>query len=163
MQFTPEQVKRLYGPILFQLPLTEREQVENVAEEPATVLQPAPAIDSTPFVTGEPPVWKTKPNARFGMVLTQEEFRDRTLTKKLKDAVLSAGISLDQVGFGVYDQSLDSWNFSEMPFESAVIFGACGGKLTQEIGIEKGTLLPAPYLQVGSMEELTGLLRRLEI
>ena len=74
------------------------------------------------------------------MILTEEEFKDRSLTQKLKEAALASEVSLDQVGFGIYDPKASSWNFSDMPFGIALVFGACEGVLAAPLEIEGGSL-----------------------
>lgn len=167
MHLTPQDVKRLYGSILFRLPeqvmtapaAEESAAPQPPAQEPTTRPEPEPA--PTDWLTqGSAITWKMRDGARLALVLTQAEFSNRELTGQLKQAVVAAGIAPGEVGFGIYDPQAEAWNFSDMPVPQAVIFGACAGKLTEAVDLDGQKLYPAPLLSGAEVDALSQALRQ---
>jgi len=157
MEFTPEDVKRLYGTRLYLLPddaeaalllVDPGEPETSVASAPEPTAKPeAPATpDPAIFAIGRAIDWKMKANANLALVLTASEFANRALTALLKQAVLDAGVNVARIGFGIYEAEADSWDFGSMPVSVAVVCGACAGKLSQPLAVKDKQLFPAPFL-----------------
>jgi hypothetical protein len=158
MEFTPDDVKRLYGARLFVMPEDRVELLPSVepttnlpAEEPSpqekepAVVAPPP-LDPQMFRQGSAIDWKMKANANLALLLPAAEFANRELTGLLKQAVLDAGINVARIGFGIYDDQAESWNFSDMPVSVAVVCGGCGGRLSAPLNVDQKELFPAPAL-----------------
>lgn len=157
MDFTPEDVKRLYGSRLFLLPddpaasplsvPTEHAEATTTATpEPAVEAKAPAALDPAIFATGTAIDWKMKANANLALVLTAAEFATRELTALLKQAVLDAGVNVARIGFGIYEADAPNWDFGSMPVSVAVVCGACAGQLSQPLTVGDKQLFPAPSL-----------------
>lgn len=121
MEFTHEDIKRLYGKMLYRVEGEEVPTLTEATEEEAVAL---PVSVSVPEVEVEPqqeaakqapvhqgPVWlgqgtgmtwKMKPTAKLAILLTEAEFADRELTTRLRKAVERVGLDTSLVGFGIY-------------------------------------------------------------
>ena len=157
MDFTPEDVRRLYGPRLFLLPDALAASPQSVPVEAAEAAAPSPpepavtaeapaAPDPAIFAAGSAIDWKMKANANLALVLTAAEFSNRELTALLKQAVLDAGVNVARIGFGIYESEAPNWNFGSMPVSVAVVCGACAGYLSQPLTVADKQLFPAPLL-----------------
>ncbi|MEM9987778.1 MAG: hypothetical protein AAF804_22030 [Bacteroidota bacterium] len=163
MQFSTQDVYRLYGSLLFDLKKEDAQpplEKKDSATEGVTDL-PDHSPDPARFQGGKAVDWKMKPTAKLALVLSEEEFVNRSLTGILKQAVLDAGISTQDIGFGVYDAGASSWDFREQPVSLAVVCGACAGALTSRLQMGDKTLIPAPALmEEGSQTKLTALFKQ---
>ncbi len=163
MQFSTQDIQRLYGSILFDLKTGDVPSlIEEVAPENKSVedIQDSPPVPSL-FQGGTSVIWKMRPTAKLALVLSEEEFANRKLTSMLKQAVLDAGLSTQDIGFGIYDARASSWDFREQSVSRAVVCGACAGKLTATLQIGDKTLIPAPALmEEGAQANLTALLKQ---
>lgn len=112
MEFTRDDIQRLYGRVFFMLP-----EAEAPARE--AVLPPADPA----WLSGGPAVnWKMKPQARLALILSQAEFNDRTLTGQLKKWVEAAQVPTDLIGFGVVDSAGLPVDVRKMPVNTGILF-----------------------------------------
>ena len=129
MEFSKEDVLRLYGRQLFIVPATEMAVV-------------APAFQSGKAVT-----WKLKPQTRLALILRAEEFSDKKLTSALKGYITAAGIDARLIGFGVMEGEGDAWDLRDMPCPLGVVFG--GGPVdASAIPIQDKEVHAVPSLSV---------------
>ena len=112
MDFTTTDVKRLYGPIFFEV------QEEEEAQD---TISSKDKVDISVFTQGPLVDWKLKSASSIALVIHEREFSNKTLTTFLKQAMIEAGIPLEKVGFGVISGNEKQYDFSEMPLSS----GSC--------------------------------------
>ncbi|MDX2247502.1 MAG: hypothetical protein SF052_12030 [Bacteroidia bacterium] len=141
MEFTTEDISRLYGQYLFiiekeDIPATEPViEIQNEKNPEETVVPPLP--DFSVLTSGSPIEWKLRPTSKLVLVLSRKEFADKTLTGFLKTCLDEAGINTTLAGFGIMDETAVSWNFTDVPVTHAWVFGinfptpeaAIGGKI----------------------------------
>ena len=170
MDFQAEDIRRLYGELLFLVPAegeateTPARPVESTpiaasitaepdpmpAEEPVAVPQPEPEPPGAAYLLEGPMVdWKMKPQAKFALVLSATEFSDRDLTRQLRDMVLAAGLDANLIGFGVLPAGSDRWNFAGMPVDLAIVCYTFPERLPQPVSLGgKQFFVAAPLAQL---------------
>ncbi|MEZ4776361.1 MAG: hypothetical protein R3D00_24515 [Bacteroidia bacterium] len=154
MDFSTEDISRLYGQYLFvvaQDDLTEIEQASEIKNEN----YPEPAddqsvLDFSIVTSGSAIDWKLKQTSQLVLVLSQKEFTDKSLTGFLKQCIIEAAVNTDQVGFGILDPTAESWNFSDLPVSFAWVFGTTLSP--QTITLNDNTLFIHPPL-AGLLED----------
>ncbi|MEO1448689.1 MAG: hypothetical protein AAFV07_04130 [Bacteroidota bacterium] len=142
MDFSREDIARLYGSRLFILSgegeaavsAPVEEKAEATAPEPPKPA-PEPVVEKVPtppepkiqeptlLVEGFPAVWKMKREAKLALILHEEEFKNKDLTSRLKNMVVEAGIPTGEIGFGVIQTNATSLDLRDMPVEKGIIFG----------------------------------------
>ena len=145
MNFDWKDVRQLYGTHLFILPEKEDKPVQpSVVEEAQNNL----------FVEGTSISWKLKPQAQIVCVLEKEEFGNKELTALLKDWVLKAGISTEQIGFGIIPTGAKAICMTDLPVDLAVVFGPpeSPGASSLQLGDKDIFILP-PISELSGQED----------
>lgn len=148
MEFSTEDISRLYGQYLFivaqdHLPEIIEPGNINIENHPeSTEKQSVP--DFSILTEGSVVEWKLKPTSQLVLVLSQQEFSDRSLTGFLKNCIVEAAVNTEHVGFGILDPTASSWNFSDLPVPTAWVFGTSFSP--QMIRLNERTLFIHPTL-----------------
>lgn len=133
MNFTSKDVQRLYGKKLF---LIEEEETKSLE---ATIS----VWDSD----GESATWYMKPNAKLALILSQSEFRNKSLTQQLKTCVQEAKIPPEEVGFGMLPDQPKGINLGDIPTGKGLLFWVDDADQIQESAQNEKSVFLVPKLQ----------------
>ncbi|MEO0468563.1 MAG: hypothetical protein AAF206_03000 [Bacteroidota bacterium] len=150
MQFSGEDIKRLYGARFFVIATEELEtpDIQSVSPEPvvssseetppesieevavkshvnemeAPAHPPKPNYEQERLTSGTAPVWKLKPGASLALILQPEEFTNKEATGFLKQALVSASVDVSKIGFGVLENNANACQLTDMPTPTGLIF-----------------------------------------
>lgn len=175
MEFSQEDIIRLYGKRFFLLPdeVTSSSDSEPEADaEGVAATQPStapPAESASPsappaaqqevesyastFQQGAPVEWKMKPHAQLALLLQASEFSDRALTTALKGYIVKAGISTEVVGFGIIPDDCPAFDMQQMPVKVGVVFKLFEKKMPIPVQVDDKQLFVAADLGLIHIKE----------
>jgi hypothetical protein len=119
MELSSADVARLYG-----------SKMLRVEEPPAATATSSPPLLPPAGWESWPVAWRMKPQASLALILSVQEFNNRSLTALLRDWVLAAGLSTERVGFGMLSAAPGSSSLSLMPSGRGIVFS---GELRQPL------------------------------
>ncbi len=187
MELNEEDIGRLYGRVFFLLegdrPIpetaaaeenieitpTEKDPVREIEAYPTTVDQepeknPIPAPEEKKEVSYEAFIgmgsmadWRLKKQSEVALIVLKNEFDDREAMANLKNLMVSAGIDLSKIGFGVIESQQNQWNLSDMPVPKGIIFADFSQKLPSPISWKGKEFFPAAPIAKISKDERYGL------
>ncbi len=125
MNLTPQDVKLLYGSLLFRMDEpgeSEESQAEELPTVPPEFLKSGHSID-----------WKLKPDSQLALIIRSSEFGNKELTGLLKQCMVQSGVSLKKIGFGVFEDGVSEFNLLDMPTPAGILFSAFPDQISQPI------------------------------
>lgn len=125
MNLTPQDIRLLYGSILFRME-SKSEQPEFTEAAPLTV--PPEFLKS-----GHSIEWKLKPDSQLALIIRKSEFENKELTGLLKQCMVQSGVSLQKIGFGVFDDGVSEFNLMDMPTSAGILFWAFPDQISQPV------------------------------
>ncbi len=173
MEFTSEDIRRLYGSVLYLVPQATPTQ-ETTGErhaEPVTLLPPVePEAPQEPVVTPEPPskapavwlsqgshpIWKMKPEAKMAILLSEAEIANRDLTTRLRKAVERVGLDRSLVGFGEF-QGVTDFQVTDCPVDRILICSELQAPVEVPHQVEGKSCWFAPPLTAAAASREAGL------
>lgn len=125
MNLTPQDVKLLYGSLLFRM------EDQTVSEE--TPKEELPTVPPEFLKSGHSIDWKLKPDSQLALIIRKSEFGNKELTGLLKQCMVQSGVSLKKIGFGVFDDGVSEFNLMDMPTSAGILFSAFPEQLSQPV------------------------------
>lgn len=125
MNLTPQDVKLLYGSLLFRME-TPAESEESQAEE-------LPTVPPEFLKSGHAVEWKLKQDSQLALIIRKSEFSNKELTGLLKQCMVQSGVSLQKIGFGVVPDDAHTYNLLDMPTPAGILFSPFPDQQTQPI------------------------------
>lgn len=126
MNLTPQDVKLLYGSLLFRMEIsTENEEATPEIEQPTVppeFLKSGHSID-----------WKLKPDSQLALIIRKSEFENKELTGLLKQCMVQSGVSLKKIGFGVFNDGVSEFNLMDIPTSAGILFSAFPKQVSQPV------------------------------
>ncbi len=125
MNLTPQDVKLLYGSLLFRMESpgeSEESQAKELPTVPPEILKSGHKID-----------WKLKPDSQLALIIQTSEFGNKELTGLLKQCMVQSGVSLKKIGFGVFEDSANDFNLMDMPTPAGILFSPFPNQVSQPI------------------------------
>ncbi|MEO0899292.1 MAG: hypothetical protein AAFY71_22965 [Bacteroidota bacterium] len=107
--------------------------------------------------TGPLATWKLKPNTELALIVLASEFAQRESMANLKNLIVNAGIDTSKIGFGIIEDGLEGWNFSDMPVAKGIIFASFGTKLPSPVIWKGKSFYPAAPMERILKDERYGL------
>lgn len=125
MNLTPQDVKLLYGSLLFRM------EHGSGAETPEK--EAHPTVPPEFLKSGHPIDWKLKPDSQLALIIRKSEFGNKELTGLLKQCMVQSGVSLKKIGFGVFNDDVNEFNLMDMPTSAGILFSAFPEQASQPV------------------------------
>jgi len=125
MNLTPQDVKLLYGSLLFRMETpgeSEEPQAEELPTVPPEFLKSGHKID-----------WKLKEDSQLALIIRKSEFGNKELTGLLKQCMVQSGVSLQKIGFGVFEDGVSEFNLMDMPTPAGILFSVLPQQMPQPV------------------------------
>lgn len=125
MNLTPQDIKLLYGSLLFRM--------ENQSENHEAQKEEHPTVPPEFLKSGHKIDWKLKADSQLALIIRKSEFGNKELTGLLKQCMVQSGVSLQKIGFGVFEDGVSEFNLMDMPTPAGILFSALPQQTSQPI------------------------------
>ncbi len=125
MNLTPQDVKLLYGSLLFRM--------ESASASEAPEKEAHPTVPPEFLKSGHPIDWKLKPDSQLALIIRKSEFENKELTGLLKQCMVQSGVSLKKIGFGVFNDGVSEFNLMDIPTSAGILFSAFPKQVSQPV------------------------------
>lgn len=126
MNLTPQDVKLLYGSLLFRME-------SPASSEESREISSVPTVPPEFLKSGDSVEWKLKPDSQLALIIRKSEFSNKELTGLLKQCMVQSGVSLQKIGFGVVADDVNTYNLLEMPTSAGILFSTFPDHISQPV------------------------------